>query len=61
VTLLTPGLWTVPFGYLVQLALGGIAGVTVFWGLATLLRIPEMSTVSKLLRRIFGRLVPGRA
>jgi putative peptidoglycan lipid II flippase len=58
---LMPMLWDLRFGYVLQLVLGTAAGVLVVWALAALMRIPEMSAVSRLMRRLFGRLAPGRA
>ena len=55
---LTPMLTDSRFGFLVQLVVGGIVAVGVVWGLAVLMRIPEITVVSSLVKRIAGRIRP---
>lgn len=53
----TGGLADLRFGFLAQLLAGGLAGLGVTYGLAALMRVRELSTVSGMLRR---KLAPAR-
>ncbi len=50
-----------PLGFLIQLLLAGILGLGVSYGLATLMRVPEMSYARRVIGRVLGRLLPGGA
>ena len=61
IVLLTPWLGASRLTLLLQLVVGASAAVLVAWALATVLRISEIATVTRLVKRVLGRLVPGRA
>jgi len=57
----TPALTASRFGFLLQLLVGAAVAVALVWGLAVAMRIPEITIVSGLIRRIFDRVLPRRA
>ena len=57
----SPGLSGSRFGFMLQLLLGGVVAIGVVWGLAAAMRIPEISVVSGLVRRVLGRIRPKAA
>lgn len=61
VVALTAGLTASRFGFIVQLLAGGLAGLGVTYALVALLRVPEIADGLAMLRRVTGRLLPGRA
>jgi putative peptidoglycan lipid II flippase len=57
----TPALSESRFGFMLQLVLGGLVAIGVVWGLAAAMRIPEISVVSGLVKRIADRIRPKAA
>jgi len=47
-------------GFLVQLALAGVSGLAITYGLAALMRVQEISVAADMAKRVLGRLMPGR-
>ena len=59
VVLATPALTTSRFGFLAQILAGAVVAVAIVWGLAQLLGVDEIQTVSRMVGRLFGRLRRG--
>ncbi|MDA3936125.1 MAG: murein biosynthesis integral membrane protein MurJ [Actinomycetota bacterium] len=60
ITSVTSDLLSWTGGFLVQLAFAGVAGLSITYGLAVLMRVREVSVAADMARRVLGRLIPGR-
>jgi putative peptidoglycan lipid II flippase len=58
VTALTPGLSDSRLGFLLQLAAGGVLGLSTAYGLAALMRVDELHDGMAMLRRVLSRIRP---
>jgi len=57
----TPALTASRLGFVVQLLVGGIAGLVTAYGIVALLRVDEVHEATAMARRVLGRIVPRRA
>ena len=56
---MTGALGGLRLGFVVQLVAAGAAGLAVAFGLATLMRVPEVTYALGVAKRAFARLIPG--